>query len=227
MKGQPEAKCPRCKDRGWLTYDVKYGHPQFAKLLRCPDCGGQEQQESLAGTCGLPCEWLGWTFRNTVRHDGIAAAYDAAFCLAQKPQRFLTLLGSYGVGKTRLLACIVNEARLRGLSAIYLTTADLLDYLRAAYAPKAEVAYDERLDRLTQARVLCLDEFDRFNSTEWAREKFFQLVDARYQRGQELLTCFAANATLEDLPPYLRSRLEDRQCALFQLTGQDIRRRPR
>ena len=40
-------------------------------------------------------------------------AFDAAQLLAGNPQRFLALLSpaKYGVGKTRLLACIVNAAR--------------------------------------------------------------------------------------------------------------------
>jgi DNA replication protein DnaC len=222
----PEA-CPVCQGKGWLTYDVSPSHAQFGKLARCPRCNEADARATLQSACGLPEEWLEWTFANTVRHEGNAAAYDAALRLALNPQRFLTLAGSYGLGKSRLLACIVNERRRQMLPALYARTVDLLDALRRAYDPQAGEGYDALLDRFETVGVLCLDEFDRFNTTEWAREKLFQIVDARYQRGRNLLTCFATNAAVDDLPPYLQSRLLDSQCCVCEVAGRDIRRRQR
>jgi DNA replication protein DnaC len=183
VPGGPEV-CPQCKGKRFLVYDVWPGHPLFGELVRCTRCTEGCEDDPLRKICGLTREMQGWTFANTVRYEGIAEAYDVAQELATHPRRFLTLLGDYGIGKTRLLACIVNAARSAGLPAVYTTTASLLDHLRAAYAPNAEVRYDERLELVTSARVLCLDEFDRFNSTDWAQEKFFQLVDV--QRRLEL-----------------------------------------
>ena len=169
--------CPKCRGFGWLQYDVPVGHPQFKDIVRCDVCGSGKQQSYLRDLCGLAGEQLAWTFANTKRDDANWQAFDAAQLLAGNPQRFLALLSpaKYGVGKTRLLACIVNAARMAGHTAIYTTTADVLDYLRAAYAPNAEVSYDGRFDTLRKARVLALDEFDRWAPTAWAQEKFFQL----------------------------------------------------
>lgn len=208
----------------WLTYDVQPGHPLFGKLVRCDVCGAGQQAEYLQKHCGLTGEMLNWTFQTTRRNQANAAAYDAAQALAGNPQRLYTLLGSYGVGKTRLLACIVNAGRLAGLPAVYTTTAALLDYLRGAFDPNATVNYDGRWEVLTDARILAIDEFDRWNPTEWAREKFEQLIDERYRAGANKLTCFAANARLDDLPGYVASRMQDRDCFLYELTGTDARR---
>ena len=191
-------------------------------------------------TCAVPANskttyatsaaWLAnsltWTFGNSKRNEANGTAFDAAELLAGNPQRFLALLSpaKYGVGKTRLLACIVNAARAAGHTAIYTTTADVLDYLRSAYAPNAEISYDGRFDTLRNARVLALDEFDRWAPTAWAQEKFFQLIDYRYRNADNMLTVFAANSDISILPGYIASRMNDVSNYVFILTGQDVRR---
>jgi DNA replication protein DnaC len=205
---------------------VPVGHPQFKDIVRCDVCGSGKQQSYLRDLCGLAGEQLIWTFANSKRNEANGAAFDAAELLAGNPQRFLALLSpaKYGVGKTRLLACIINAARTAGHTAIYTTTADVLDYLRSAYAPNAEVSYDGRFDTLRNARVLALDEFDRWAPTAWAQEKFFQLIDYRYRNAETLLTVFAANSDISILPGYIASRMNDVSNYVFLMTGQDVRR---
>ena len=221
------AKCPVCKDKKWVNYDVPYGHPDFGKEVTCPACWEGVQPQVLTAACGLTVEKLGWTFANTMRRPELAEVYDTALALAGKPRRFLTLQGEPGVGKTRFLACIINEAVAKGFTAVYMTMPDLLDYLRTGYAPNAATTYDARWQPLIDARVLCIDEIDRYSPTPWAEQKVFQLINARYENGQDHLTCFALNAAIDTLPDYLQSRLRDRQCYLFHLAGQDVRQRKR
>lgn len=212
-----------CKDKRWLIYDVPYGHPKFGKLEACSACSEEKERASLQVACGLAEEWQEWMFENTARHEGNGAAYDAALRLARNPERFLTLTGSYGRGKSRILACIVNAANRNGMRAIYAVTPSLLADLRKGFNRDAKVGYDELMDRVLTARVLCLDEFSQFNATNWAEDQICQIVDERYQRGRELLTCFALNAAIEELPEYLQSRMLDRQCCVIEVSGPDIR----
>ena len=142
---------------------------------------------------------------------------------ARQPHDFLTLTGRTGVGKSTLLAAMVNTALASHFTAYYTTTADLLDSLRATFKSGAEVGYDGQWERLKNVRVLCLDELDRFNASDWALEKLFQLMSARYDYGRDRLTGLATNAGIATFPPYLRSRMLDRECSLFELTGQDVR----
>lgn len=209
-----------------MQFDVPVGHASFGQITRCEICGRGQQQTYLRDLCGMSAEAQRWTFDNTQRTNANGAAYDACELLASNPQRFMTLLspGKYGVGKTRLLACAVNAARADGHVAIYTTTADVLDYLRNAYAPNAALGYDSRLEILRSAKVLALDEFDRWAPTPWAQEKFFQLIDARYQRSAEMLTLFAANTEIAAVPGYIASRMQDIRSYLFVLSGQDVRR---
>jgi DNA replication protein DnaC len=189
---------------------------------RCSVCGPHRQAEYLRRIDGLTAEMRTWTFANTVTARN-PDAWQTAQAVAQSPEWFLTLSGPYGIGKTRMLTCIVNEARESRWPAVYLTTAQLLDHLRNAYAPNAEVSFDGMWERVSKARVLALDELDRWNPTPWAQEKFFQLIDARYRAGAEMLTVFATNSDIDNLPGYVQSRMMDRRCRIFKLAGTDMR----
>lgn len=207
----------------WLAYDVPVGHPQFGKIVRCDVCGPMQQQLFLRSICGLTPEMQDWTFGNTQAAFGIADAYATAQSLMAQPAWMLTLTGPFGIGKTRLLACIINAGRDAGWTSVYMTTAELLDHLRAAYAPGSNITFDGLWEKIVNARILALDELDRWSPTPWAQEKFFELIDLRYRNGAEKLTAFATNAQLDDLPPYLASRMRDRRCRLFELAGVDMR----
>ena len=84
------------------------------------------------------------------------------------------------------------------------------------------IAYDERENKMTELvrrmewwtslDVLAIDELDKVGQTDWARERIFQLLDARYQSAirQEALTVIAANyQSPDELSGYLKSRIED------------------
>lgn len=219
-----ERICPVCKGMGFLAYDVDIHDPRFSQIRPCPTCSGDKQQQYLRQLCGLTGEMLDWNLSNTrLTTDNQTAVWAAERAIAE-PKYMLTLQGEPGVGKTRLLAVIVNEARHAGRTAVYTTTAELMDHLRAAYAPQSSVTFDGLLDKLTTCTVLCLDEFDRWSPTPWAQEKFFELIEKRYRAGEKQLTCFATNAELDDLPQYITSRLQDRRCQFIHMTGPDMRR---
>lgn len=215
--------CSVCQDMRFVYAPDPQAPVTGMRVVRCPACGQQSQQQRLQRYSGLAPEMAAWTFANTVRTGLNQAAYDAAQELAARPRWFLTLEGDNGVGKTRLLAALVNAGLGHGWTSVYTTTADLLDHLRATFEPDAEAGFDSLWERLMQARILALDEFDRWNPTPWAEEKFFQLVDHRYRHGAELLTAFATNSPVDALAPYLASRLRDQRCRYFVLLGADKR----
>ena len=90
------------------------------------------------------------------------------------------LVGGYGCGKTHLAAAIANFRIALGQPALFVVVADLLDYLRATYAPSSTVTFDERLEAIREAPLLILDDLGAHNSTPWAQEKLFQILNHRY-----------------------------------------------
>lgn len=203
-----------------LTVNVSTGEG----LTRCPICSTGQQARVLYALSGLSDEMRGWTFANSNRPPKLKAAYEAGAWLAENPSWWLTLQGPNGIGKTRLMACIVNAAIAAGRSATYVTTPQVLDHLRSAYAPNAPVTYDGMWERLVNATVLCLDEVNRWNPTAWAQEKFFQLLDERYRDGAKKLTVFSYNGSAADLPDYMTSRMRDGRSRYYELTGPDLRK---
>lgn len=195
-----------------------------ARVERCSVCGEKKQAEFLERICMLDGEMLGWNLANTKRTQYNGAAYDAVQRLAQQPAWFLTLHGGNGRGKTRLLACLVNAGRVAQWTSVYLTTAELMDHLRSAYSPESHITFDGLWERIVSARILVLDEMDRFNATDWAQEKFFELIEQRYRRGGQCLTALATNLSVDALPSYVFSRVMDRRGAVHELTGPDWRR---
>lgn len=210
-------------------------HDHRSALTRCPLCGSGRRNEYLRRICGLSPEmqaWRleGWSATGPERLEALEAAREA---LGQA-SGWLTFSGEWGTGKSYLLAAMVNEARERGLIAVYVTMADLLDHLRDAFNPKAPLDYSALWDNVLEAQVLALDEIEKFRPTPWAEERFFVLVNARYVNVAEQLTVFATNqhvepgaAVLEGTawPGYLESRLCDGRFKIVHLGGGDVRPR--
>lgn len=204
---------------------TRMGANNLPLLVDCDVCNQGAQQDYLERMCGLSAEMRTWTFDNTTDTPANGDAYDHMRQLSERPAWTVALQGNNGVGKTRLLACLVNACRLHGWTSAYTTMGALLDHLRSAYGAeqKGTLGFDAMWDRLTNCKVLAIDECDRFNPTAWARERVFELVDARYRNGADHCTAFATNAPLEALDDYLASRLRDKRGRVFHIAGGEWR----
>lgn len=223
--------CPTCGappgEPGFLRYDAAVGQPDFGRVCPCPDCRGRP--DSGAGPPWQPEGRLAEAAFNRYRAtEGNRAGLEAALAFAGRPEGWLTLWGGYGLGKTHLLAAIVNHCLAAGLPAVYATLPDLLDRLRGSYDSSD---YSPLFQRLRAIRVLAIDEVDKVYLTGWAREKIYQLADARYRQLDRVGTVFGLNidpaAALAESPTgplaYLFSRMLDGHSQVVALTGADAR----
>jgi len=145
-----------------------------------------------------------------------AAAAKAARDFAAEPHGWLVISGPSGSGKTHLGAAIVNERVRQASPALYITTPDLLDRLRAGFNPDAESAYDESLENLKNAPLLVLDDLGVQSGTSWAKEKLDQLLTFRFNN--ELPTVIITAVAVDELDDRLRTRLTDPRLArVFEL----------
>ncbi len=214
--GDPD--CPICHGYGYYVKDVPVGHPEFGKALLCQCAlprvqarrkrqmnalGSMELLERMTFQAFHP-EGVGLT---PERRKTIRAAYEAARGFAASPRGWLLLSGGYGVGKTHLAAAIGNEVIRTGGEALFILAPDLLDHLRATYAPNSAETYDELFDRLKNTPLLILDDLGAESATAWAQEKLFQLFNHRYLR--RLPTVITTNRPLSALDARIRSRLMD------------------
>jgi len=203
--------CPICKGAGYLRADVPYGHPSFGKPIAC-ECKEAERKakrrRQLQEMSDLGA-FYDKSFRNfNMRVPGIQEAYSCACEFAQDPNGWLLLIGPNGSGKTHLAAAIANKSLEDGALVLFATVPDLLDHLRAAFAPTSNEVYDQLFSRMREAEVLVLDDLGAQQSSPWANEKLFQLLNYRYN--SRFPTVITANSRgLQGIDERIRSRLTD------------------
>lgn len=226
--------CPICKGAGYLVKDVPFGHPDFGKLYPC-QCKIEElRAQRLSDLRNL--SQLGklsrMTFQNfkpegiglnVEKRENLRQAYERAQHFAEEPEGWLLLKGGYGCGKTHLAAAIANYRIANGQPVLFVVVPDLLDHLRATYAPTSEVSYDKRFEEVRDAPLLILDDLGTQSSTPWAQEKLYQILNYRYNAW--LPTVITTNRELEEIDLRLRSRLVDPDLAkIVTILAPDFRR---
>lgn len=217
--GQDQADdvCPYCHGSGYVRLDVPVGHPKFGKAVPCVCRRKQIQQKRLQRLreAGNLKHLKGMTFESfqTERHDArevflsLRDALEMARSYARDPRGWLMFKGPYGCGKTHLAAAIANDRIERQHPALFVVVPDLLDFLRASYAPDSPVTYNSRFEQIRSVELLILDDLGTQNATPWAAEKLYQIINYRYNA--ELPTVITTNQPLGDMDPRLASRLKD------------------
>jgi DNA replication protein DnaC len=226
--------CPLCKGLGYVRADVPVDHPDFGKLVPCT-CHltevAQRRTDSLRVLSDL--DTLGrMTFAAFIpeapglspdKQANLRWAYEEAKDFAKNPNGWLVLKGGFGCGKTHLAAAIANDCVERGQPVLFITVPDLLDHLRAAFAPSSTGGYDTRFEEVRTAPVLILDDLGTESNTPWAQEKLFQIFNYRYNA--QMPTVITTNHELEEIPLRLRSRLVDPDLTrIVSITAPDYRR---
>ena len=201
-----------------MRLNVGPEHPDFGNAVPCR-CAAQEsaddRRERLLRYSNIGA-LARLSFRNLIARGRSAGAreqelykqcVDDARAFADQPDGWLLLSGASGCGKTHIAAAIVNRLLERGEPALFVVVPDLLDHLRAAYQPGAEVGYDELFERVRNAPVLVLDDLGTQAQTPWAQEKLFQLINHRFNT--RLPTVVTTNLLPEQIDDRLRTRLTD------------------
>jgi DNA replication protein DnaC len=222
-----DPNCPVCHGVGYVSDDLPVGHPQFGKVRLCT-CQLENAQLQRAAELRADSNTetlVGKTLENFLP-EGISPdasvraslrhAWEACRTFAARPEsRWLLLTGTYGCGKTHLAAAVANQCLAHGKPVLFLNTPDLLDYLRAAFAPASEESYNDRFDEIRTAPVLVLDDLGTESPTAWAIEKLYQLINYRYNA--RLPTVITTNRDLKDIDQRIASRLGDTEM-VTQLT---------
>jgi DNA replication protein DnaC len=94
-------------------------------------------------------------------------------------------VGQPGTGKSHLAAALGVEAVRAGRSAYFASLADIIDSLARA---EREGRLRERIRYLCRPQLLIVDEIGYLTIGPGAGNLFFQLVNARYERGAMILT---------------------------------------
>ncbi len=216
LPGDPN--CPICGGIGYLRRDLPIDHPDFGKVVPC-SCRAEEITQSardrlfrMSSLDALKTltfdnfEKRGRVGLGRLQANSIENGYNQAKTFAENREGWLLIMGRFGCGKTHLAAAIANHAIENGISTLFLTVPDLLDWLRFAYSG-SEMSFEDRFEEIRDAPLLVLDDFGTQNATAWAQEKIFQIMNHRYVN--QLPTVITSNILIQDFEGRVRSRIQD------------------
>jgi DNA replication protein DnaC len=135
--------------------------------------------------------------------------------------RGLTLHGGNGAGKTRLAATAAWSRLKAGRDVTWISMPVLMAEVGAAWNDEAR---GEAMKILRGKGALILDDFDKVNPSEWARDVIFTAIDTRVQneRGLLITTNLRPKQLEEKYGPAIASRVGG-YCRVKELAGPDYR----
>lgn len=149
-------------------------------------------------------------------------AYRLALDFARAPENWLVFLGANGCGKTHLAAAIASYRYQAHQQAIFVVVPELLDHLRSAFSPQSRLSYDRLFEKVKSAPLLILDDFGEQETTPWAQEKLYQLINYRYN--SRLPTVITSSRSLDEIESRISSRLSDPKISTpFYIKAPDYR----
>lgn len=225
---QTKSACDICGGDGYYRLDVPFGHLQFGKAIRC-DCKAQEDAQRLQLLSGLH------ESERSIRLDdidtsrpGTARMVTACKDFLAYPFQIVTIHGGPGNAKTMALQAVINHNLEAGRRAVYVTSFDLISYIRAAFNQEKKVIDEDsysRLRRFEEIEILAIDELDKVRMTEWVEEQITDLIDRRYRLALDgqAGTLVAMNGDPGQLPLWIYSRLSDGRNQIINNTDNDLR----
>ncbi|PKO14887.1 MAG: DNA replication protein DnaC [Chloroflexi bacterium HGW-Chloroflexi-10] len=213
-----DPNCPICGGIGWVRQDLPISHPEFGRMQVC-DCRQasvvRQNQERLFRLSNLQA-FENMTLDNfkiegrmglgDQQASSLQVAHNQSVRFAQNPNGWLLIMGTYGCGKTHLVAGIAHQVLEQGMPVLFLTVPDLLDWLRYAYG-NIESSFEERFEEIRNIKLLVLDDLGTQNATPWAEEKLYQILNFRYVN--RLPTVITTNQEMAEIEGRVRSRLQD------------------
>ena len=136
------------------------------------------------------------------------------------PQEGFLLVGPVGTGKSHLVRAVSHALRAQYRVVMYTTVPFLLERLRGPTAVEMTAV----LKAMTSADVVIWDDLGAEKPTEWALDRLYLLLDARYETERPLIA--TSNWTPSGLEARLGPRLVSRLLEMgpvWEVPGSDYR----
>ena len=211
----------RARDERLVVLDIYTIGTREIAQVPCVCASGQERMHRWRN---LPAEADGVYLRRGGL--SVVAAQREAVAAAQsfigQPTGWLVLAGAYGVGKTQIIYATLNHLADLGQHGRYIELPTLLDELRGIVAQGGD--HRVVLKRLIDAPLLAIDECDKARESAFTQEVFEALFLARYRQRGTHGTIIGFNADrIDQIPPFVVSRMRDERFRFVEMRGADLR----
>lgn len=162
--------------------------------------------------------------KDNERNLKLCRRYVERFDLMMEKNQGLLFWGDVGTGKTFASACIANALLSRKIPVMMTSFVKLLSIIQSGEERDSAI-----LSRMNRAKLVIFDDLGAERGTEYALEKVYGIVDARYR--QKLPAIFTTNLTLAEMKAEIDvrySRIYDRifgNCYPMQFVGKSWRRK--
>ncbi len=106
----------------------------------------------------------------------------------------LYLSGSFGSGKTYLIAALFNELAKKNISSALVYYPELLRNLKSSFGTD----YEEKFTFIKTVPLLLLDDIGAESTTAWSRDEVLGPI-LQYRMEEDLPTFFTSNLTIDEL----------------------------
>lgn len=112
------------------------------------------------------------------------------------------LHGSFGSGKSFIIAALLNELAKKGAQATIIYYPKMLRILKESFNPDSKYDFDVLMDLLERSDILLIDDIGAETVTDWSRDEILGTI-LQYRMDAKLPTFFTSNLTIEELEEHL------------------------
>ena len=173
----------------------QWSYEDFLATLMAEEVAQRQQTrvQRLSTRAGFPflktIDDFNFTFQSTVRLNLLGSALSADFITEGNS---IIFVGKTGRGKTHLAVAIGYRAIQNGFEALFVTAAELIDDLSAAFRAGR---FANALARYTQPHLLVVDEVGYLTYGTDAANMLFHVVNDRHKRKRSMV--FTTNKAIE------------------------------
>jgi DNA replication protein DnaC len=163
-------------------------HEEFLKRLLSNEAAAKFERQitSRLRQARFPClktlDTFDWNHPTSIPKAKILEAFELRFL---EKNEGLVFMASHGLGKTHLATALGHRAARAGVRTLFTKAVDMVTHLAASQADHSQ---RQILKLYTHPSLLIIDELGRLSMDQKQGEYFFQVIDARYERGSTVIT---------------------------------------
>lgn len=240
VKDRPKTvyKCEHCQDSGWIKVEGKYN-----TYTECHYCNKFERarRDNQLKFANLPQIYENNTlsdfkidiYSNKANREIAKSVADVVgYWLANIDKQEEEGRGLYfyskckGSGKTFVMSGIANALMSIGREVKFATSIDIINEIKKTWDrknnPQNTESESELLRQLSECEYLFIDDFGTEKVKDWMGERFYSIINARYNNRK--ITCYSSNINLKylDYDERITSRIKG-TTYVVEFPAEDIR----